>query len=314
MNIISPFADQAVVQSIFSHSPELERFAFEFCKEFNCIVEEPVQGASMRSRPYLTLLTSDGLRAGKLQVDPLGDNDKDGKRIPVYFYDSPIVTKSKGSSRAGRTCRDSTSIKALINVVKRNDEIPSHEKLVTAYGAGIRYAFRSIEAGRRAVRLDLNGDEALALVLSYLELDKTMVNLHNESIKQKLMQYQISLEREVNTEATLKRFCNGSYLIGYTQEDHGAPPSYIVGEVSVDFGQDQLTFHAPLKRYKTLMDCPEIAPHVPIVAAWAEGQAFKDPENELRLPRNDRYYPEIDVAGGYASRSEMWYLIPKNPA
>ena len=79
------------------------------------------------------------------------------------------------------------------------------------------------------------------------------------------------------------------------------------------FRSKDFVFHTPLKRYSSLMDCPEIAPHVPIIAAWASGMTHADKTNELNLPRADKYYEDIDVASGYQSR-ESWHLIPKRPA
>lgn len=312
MNIISQFADANAVQNIFSHSPELERFAFEFCKEFNCAVENPSEVNMLRSRPFINLVTQDGLPVGTLTVDPTGDHDKNGKRIPVYFYDSPAVQKAKGSARANRHCRDSTSIKSIITAVKKNKETPSHDSLVKSYANGINYAFSSIKRSQRAVRLDLDANEALALILSYLELDKNSMRIYDASVKEKYKQFLVSQEKYMDSETTFKRFCEGSYLIGWLQNDHHEPSYYVVAEVAAQ--NSDLTFQTPLKRYKTLMDCPEIAHHVPIIAAWASGYSNKNEDNELKLPRNDHYYPEVDVASGYSTRSEMWYLIPKKPA
>ena len=120
----------------------------------------------------------------------------------------------------------------------------------------------------------------------------------------------------MNTHA---RFCEGSYLIGYIRNDMtGVKPYYLVADVSAKQqpGRElnDFTFHTPLKPYLTLMDCPEVAPHVPIIAAWADGRNDKDPENDLKLPIADKYYPEVDVASGYSNRSQMWFLIPKRPA
>ena len=272
MNIISQFADQTVVQDILSGSPEMERFAFEFCKEFKCVVEQPIYRMRTRLRPTLHLLTPEGLPVGSLSVDPRGDRDKDGKHVPVYFYDSPAVQKSKGSARASRSCRDSTNIKAIITAVKKNKEAPSIDTLIKAYGGGISYAFGSIHRGIRSPRLDLNGDEGLALVLSYLELDKNSVKFYDDSIKQKYTQLLDSKATQMDSQITLKRFAKGSYLIGWMKREHDESPYYVVADVSAD-DHDKFTFHTPLKRYKTLMDCPEIAHHVPIIAAWASGVA-----------------------------------------
>jgi hypothetical protein len=315
--MISQFADQAKVQEIFSRSPELERFAFEFCKAFNCTIQECPEPEFGRRNPTVALLTKDGVPCGTLKVDPSGDKDKQsGKYVPVYYYESPIVSKSKGSARAGRNCRDSISIKGLIDATKRANDIPTIDKLLEHHINGISYAFSVTQRDTGSSRMQMSKDAILALIRSHLELDKSSVNLYDAEIKEIYKQYLDSEKKSMEANKLYERFCAGSYLIGVHRPERHMPPFYTVAEVSnngMRHTKDvkDFTFHTPLKRYASLMDCPEIAPHVPIIAAWASGMLHSDADNELKLPRADKYYPEIDVASGYADVEVAWHLIPK---
>lgn len=310
--MISQFADQAKVQNIFANARELEKFAFEFCKEFKCTVQEPVKDSRLSS---VTLVTDGGLPCGRLMVDMSGERDKEtGKYVPVYYYESPIVNKSKGSARAARDCRDSITIKGLIAAVKKHNEGPTTAKLQNNYANGIRYAFGSTNRGRGRPRIDLREDVALALVLSHLQVDTNSIKQYDAQLVQEYEKYLISIEQSKQSMSTYERFCKGSYVIGVMRTSRNESPYYVVGEVAYatsSTGDDHVHFQTPLKRYSSLMNCPEVAPHVPIIAAWAGGQSNRDDDNELKLPRTDRYWEEIDVATGYASSSECWHLIPK---
>lgn len=309
--MISQFANPTDIQAVLSAHPLLERFAHEFCKEFNCLVS----GAAASMRPSVTIATADGLPAGTLQIDSRGAQNRDGAYIPVYYFTGNSVRKAKGSARSNANTRDSTNIRTLLSAVKKNNEAPSHDTLLKHYINGIRYAFVSTLRTNRSARIELNQDEALALVLSHLKLDTNSVDLHNQSIQEKYKQFIISSEQNMENNRAHNRFCEGSYLIGYMGNMGGR--YYLVADVSAKQkpGADveEFTFHTPLKRYNSLMECPEIAPHVPIIRAWAEGKPNFDKENELGLPSRDVYYDDIDVASGYSSVSEPWFLIPKTP-
>ena len=223
----------------------------------------------------------DGIPVGRLMVNMNGERDKEtGKHIPVYYYESPLVNKMKGSARASRDCRDSISIKGLIASTKKSGDMPSSQALLKHFIRGISYAFGATLRDTRPTHLSLDQDELLALVLSHLELDKNSVKIYDENIKAKYKDYVDSQVKAMQSNTVHNRFCEGSYLIGVVSHslngvDRLDKPYYLVGEVSTTSPQPRdykdFIFHAPLKRYSSLMDCPEIAPHVPIIAAWASG-------------------------------------------
>lgn len=312
--MISQFADQAKVQNIFSKAPELEKFVFEFCQQFKCAVQEPIKATRLSS---VAIVTADGLPCGRLMFDPEGERDKEtGKRVPVYYYESPIVRKAKGSARSASDCRDSITIKGLIAAVKKHNEGPSRDKLQVRYSEGIRYAFNSARKNNYTDRLGVRDDATLALMQYYLQVDTNSIRQYDDVIKREYEKYLLSAEQSKQSMNTFQRFCKGSYVIGVMRTHHDSEPYYLVGEASWDEDSnkdthEKITFHAPLKRYSSLMNCPEVAPHVPIIAAWASGQTNRDDAHELKLPRSDHYWEDVDVSGGYATGSECWYLIPK---
>ena len=47
-----------------------------------------------------------------------------------------------------------------------------------------------------------------------------------------------------------------------------------------------------------------------MIRTYMQSTDFFEDSNEFGLPRRDTYYPDIDIATGYAS-NEMWVLLPK---
>ena len=93
----SQFANQATIQSQFQLAPELEKFAYEFCKAFNCTIYDLKESRY----PAVGLAMPDGIPVGRLMVNMNGERDKEtGKHIPVYYYESPLVNKMKEIGRA----------------------------------------------------------------------------------------------------------------------------------------------------------------------------------------------------------------------
>ena len=92
----SQFANQATIQSQFQLAPELEKFAYEFCKAFNCQVSD-TEGFNSLGRRGVRVVIGEGIPAGFLYVDPNCARNKDGERIISYMYKSPAIEKDRCS-------------------------------------------------------------------------------------------------------------------------------------------------------------------------------------------------------------------------
>lgn len=306
MDIISQYANREAVDQKFSENPVLGRFAHEFCHAFNCRVSD-----AENMRNSVLVETPNGLYGGRLRVDPRGALDKDSNPIPVYFYSSNLVGKEKGSSRAGRNERDSTKISTLISAVRRNKEDPTDGKLANTFKRGIGYAVSTTQFARRAPSIDLDGNVTLALLESALGVDTERVKLHTAALQEAYKKFRFSLKEVKEADETNQRFSQGCYAIGIMAKGEGRPQHYLFTEVAGS-DRDSIVFQAPVKRYSTLRDVPELAGHLPIIKAWAEGALpdFKD-DNDLGLPARDVFYRDIDVASGYERHQELWVIIPK---
>ena len=308
--MISQFTDQEATRKHLDEHPLLARFAAEFCNNFGTTVAY----CTSRSRA-VSLHTANGLYAGSLHYEPDGGRDKNGVRIPTYYYNSEAcVRKERSSARAGRYSRDSVKISTLIRTVKTQKEEPTDEKIAREYKSGIRYAFIYARGNDRAVRLQLSDDALIAVTRTYLGVDSDVMRIYHAELEEAYKKYEEEVRANTMRNGTFERFAKGSYAIGY-MTDETKQPYYLVGEATVDSitmsSSSDIQFHAPLKRYSTLADCPEIAHHVPIIAAWADGKYHDRGVGELKLPRNDTYHEEIDVATGYNSSASFWTLIPK---
>lgn len=309
--MISQFTDQEAIRKLLDEHPLLARFAAEFCNNFGTKV------AYSASRPRsVSLHTADGLYVGSLYYEPEGGRDKNGARIPVYYYDSETcVQKERSSARTGRHTRDSTKISTLIRTVKMHKEEPTAEKITQNYKSGIRYAFIYARGNNRTTHLQLTGDALMAMARNYLGVDSDMVRIYHAEIEEAYKRYEEEVRANTTRLGTFERFAKGSYAIGY-MTDETRQPYYVVGEVTATAvtlnDRTDIQFQGPMKRYSTLADCPEVAPHVPIIAAWASGKFPNHrAEGELGLPRSDTYHDDIDVATGYNTSAAFWTLIPK---
>lgn len=296
----STTADVGAVQELFRQLPDLEKLAFEFCVAF------PHLRVNSVYNKRISLHDENGLQLGHLGVAPGSAITKDGKRVTRYEFSSDSVQKARYTN-TDRQTRDSTNIKSLITVIKKNNEVPDAKKVLETFKRGIIYAF---EATHKKTRLDfsLPMETQLALVKFHLQLDKLGLERYALEIKDTYEAYVKNTEERAEHDKTYNRFCAGSYLIGYLPQDG----HYLVGEASCE--GEKITIHEGVKRYTTLKDHPEHAGTVAMINAWASGQPNHNKNNEFGLPFNDKYYPDLDVSTGYRGQDALWMLIPKNPA
>ena len=308
--MISEYANKEATEAILSRSPELQRFVFEFCKAFDCRVGE-TNNFNQYGNHGVQVLTKEGLPCGYLYVNTRGALDKDGTHLSNYNYKSPVVEKERSSRNAGRDTRDSIKISSLLAAVRKCGEEPTAGGLARHYRQAIRYAHRAAGAHSSVVRIEMPADAIIAMTENYLGMTEHKAQSIVEAVRVRYVDYQNRKKMALEGTKTAQRFWEGAYTIGVMGDDENR--YYIVGNTKYDehaMAEECVTFQGDLKRYSSLYECPELAMHIPIIRAWAEGQNEFDQHNDLGLPRRDIYYPDIDVASGYATSGQTWFLIP----
>lgn len=298
-NIVSPYGDiQATTNALVDGSPA-SKFAYEFCAAFN--VQVHLNQASHTIK--YEVISVDGISLGSLYTNTI--RNRDGNQETIYFFDSPnIIHKTKGSSRSGRSVRDSNSIKSLITTLRKHKEIPEVKSMHAAFIAGIRYAFTNVSNARPP---SLSIASAIAIdLIEHVLLDRPLGSEQNSELKKMYENYKSEMQSYHSSSSNSDRFNKGARIVGIANSRE--KPYYLVGEAS--YGDDGVTIHGDLKRYNSLKDVPEFAADVAMISAYMEGQSNNDKRNEFFLPRRDTYYPDIDVATGY-NGEELWVAIPK---
>ena len=298
--MISQFANAEAVQERLNSSEDIAKLAHEVCKAFNLQLTNLPTSA-------LGLLTPSGLDAGKICVTR-GHNHKKNEVETVYYFESQVVNKEKGSTRSGRNVRDSVSISNLIKTIKKNNEIPTDEKIIKDYMQGMRYVFRNVGRNQSRPSLTITDDAVLALVRSHLGIDNSVPDAHTNAIRESYEKFEISMRQAKDNNAQKERFMKGVKIIGIMDNKY-----YLVGHASASKSVSndiEITLHGPLKRYSSLRDCPELAGDLPIIRAYMEGRSEFSAANEFGLPVRDTYHEEIDVATGYVNFSQLWVGIP----
>lgn len=318
MDIISPFAERETTQSRLDNlangdetQKELHKFIHEVATAHNLLLDEVSGGGSYPTAHMV--LKDTGLPAASLTTQKAYQRRSDSSEI-IYRYRSVCIEKEKASANSERDARDSGKLSTLMRVLKKNNEIPTQEKIQKALTNGMHYAFYQVskDADRTRFNIDMDADMSVALTKFALGVDNDLSSMYIEQLKQKYSEYLVKVENHRESNKNKDRFSkNATVVCVFDPERAHSPrgPIYLVGNVDWDYGNQKPTFHAPLKRYSKLSESP-IAPTVMMINSYMQGHPRYEKENELGFPRNDTYYPDIDVATGYSSWRQFWVVIP----
>ena len=161
-------------------------------------------------------------------------------------------------------------------------------------------------APTQAIALKPLGDAFIALVKMLIENDKVSVETYRKDVEAAYAGYLDRLAKFDEAKQSLKRFDN-STAIGIVPDGNNNW-FYIIADASDSPSVDALT---NWKRYNTLYNSP-LAADAAMIRTYMEGR-MKTGENELKLPFEDKFYPDIDISVGYSSTQHgLWVLIPKN--
>ena len=293
--VLDFLADNTIIQ------PSL----FEFCSAFNLRIDA-VSGGHVR------LLTLSGLEAGVFSLQRDGNGS-------YYLFSSRLIRKEKASRRSARSERDASKITGLITALKKNKEAPVDAEIIKNFKSGIAYAVSAIAtSGVRGGSFSMSTAEELAAAEFILGLrDEVSFNSIRESIRNKYDEYQKQISGKTDALRATQRYARGCTLIGVRMSEALDRAHYLVAKVDFDTTLNpdtpasyQLRYQTPLTRYQSLAQVEGLSTTVPILRTYFESLPGHRKTNELGVPHDDKYYPDIDVATGFHYNDYLWVLIP----
>ena len=304
MQFISQFAfDPAKIQSSLEDyekkAPRFVRGLADFCTTFKVKI-------MARSVGGYVLCTERGIPVGKMDFERDYSRSNTNPDGYAFLYTSPIISKQKASSRAGRSTRDSSTVTGIINALKKNSEVPNEDKLLQNYKGSMRFAYTALgNTASNKNTISLDSAATLALVKLLIENDKAGAESYRKDVESAYAQYLDRMAKINEAKASMGRFDHSTAIgvISYESETF-----YIVGEATNTAGNIALTNWT---RYNSLYNSP-VAADAAMIRAYMEGH-HPDVNNELKMPFDDKFYPDIDIVTGYSSvHYGVWALIPKN--
>jgi len=307
MEIVSVYGDAWKANRLLSNNLHLEKFAREFCHEFNTRVS--FDGDNFHNRG-ITLEMPNGMRIGELSV-----NTSNGK--PVYVADMPsIISKDRSSKWSGNGARDSEKLPNLIRTIKKNIEQPTEAKAMEMFNSAIYHAIAEI-TNERAPNIGISGTQALDALKAILGIDDMSVHQHIPDYQKIYDNYMKASESVKGSQATADRFKLGCTMI-FIENDRYKSDS-VRGYYVADFvtGMDSNTgklgyqFQSPLTRYASLKE-PENQRPVAMFGSSLEGiPKYLAKDNELGIKYTDHFFEDMDFAVGH-SNNKLVVLLPKH--
>ena len=285
---------------------ELRRLAQEAHASFGLQVSKIMNINAFK--PSVRFVTPDGISCGSGSV--VKDGSKDGQTVYRYHLGFPTISKEKSSANSNRESRDSVNLASLIRAIKKNNEIPTTEKLLHAMNEGMKYTMRAVASGtHNQPRVSFDSNLSLAVTRFILGVDSSLSNAYISHLQDKFDQFQSEMQSFEAANTDYARYTRGVTLVCINTTDE--KPHYLVGDATFNTANDRFDFQGSLKRYNSLADSP-IAPTATMVKTFMQGTPHYDSSNDLGVTRQDKYFSDIDIAVGYAKHQELWVAIPKN--
>jgi len=306
MEIVSVHGDAWKAHRLLSNSTHLNKFAHEFCHEFDTRVS--FDGDNFSNR-VISLEMPNGMRIGSLSVNSSSGN-------PVYVAEMPcIISKDRSSKWSGNGARDSEKLPNLIRTIKKNKEQPTDAKVLEMFNSAIYHAMADITRSREP-NFGINGTQALDALKAVLGIDNMSVHQHIPEFQKMYDSYIKAVESVKDGQATADRFRRGCTMI-YIENDRYKTDS-VSGYYVADFttgmtanGKLGYQFQSPLTRYASLKET-EHAPTVAMIRSYLEGiPKYFDKDNEFGVRYCDNYFDDMDFAVGN-SNNKLVVLLPKH--
>lgn len=307
MDIISEYGDRSKAEQLLSANIHLDKFAREFCHEFNTRVS--FDGDNFHNKS-ITLNMPNGMKIGDLAV-----TTSNGK--PIYIATMPsIISKERSSKWSGNEGRDSEKIPNLIRAIKKNKEQPTEAKVMELFNSAIYHAIGEISNAREP-HFSINGSQALDALKAILGIDNVSVQQHVPEYQKMYDNHMKAAESVKDSQATADRFKRGCTMIYIENERYRNMPAIAYYVADFVTGLNPSThkigyqFQTPLKRYASLTES-EHAPTVAMIRTYMESQPrYFDKDNELGVKYTDHFFDEMDFSVGH-SNNKLVVLLPKH--
>lgn len=303
---ISQFVeDKAGFQAWLERNAAIARPAMEMCEALNLKLRPLARTDTNMS--VVGFLTDTGLHAGELVYDKVYSGARSGDW--VFKYKGPCVSKEKGRDKS---TREAAKITGIISSLKRNDEVPTHERLMKYELHAVRYAFATTKNDRAShYGLDMTQQMQAALLKAYFDKNYDYIEANREKYEEHYSKVCAAEEKIRKSKGVFDRFAAGSTAIGVRSfyNPYGDDELfYLVGRASFDMNTPRLE---NVVRYNSLLGSP-VAADAAIIRTYMQGQSHEPlSNNELGIRKEDKYYDDIDVSLGYATGdSTVWLLIP----
>lgn len=299
---ISRFADAQATQQVLDKFPRLSELAFEFCTKFNVELEQKPLNAPF-TNAVVNVITKSGIPAGSLSVS----KDSEGE---YFVYRAEHIKKARSSRRTGNDARDASKISVLLKSLVSNDDVPSDARLMEKFKGGVNYAFRQTKTNDTP-RISVSSDLAIKMCEHILNINQQNLTNVMDEVHTLYANYTTEMKQRNENNTNHTRFANGSKLIGiHNKTGSDEEKFYLLGEAKYE--DEKTVFTTPLVRHASLSEVPELLSDITIIRAYFDSHKteYGKNNNELGVPRNDRYYADIDISTGYLDREVFWVLIP----
>ena len=307
MTIISQFADQERTENILANNDMLRRFAHEFCHTFGTKVRQSKTIVDSYQNNVLNILTANGLEVGRIGIYRHQGESENHFKVTM----PQVIRKEKSSRRSGKDERDSDKLTTLFRALEKNKEIPTDELIMKAYKAPVRYALGRVRE-RREANIRLSHDAMVNMAALIMKGIDQLRSDTAEEITTAYAEYLKDKSKQDEGKREFERFSKGFHVVGAM--GGSLEKYYLVTEGTATGVEDsEIHIQPNVTRYQSMADSP-LAATTMMIRTYAEGKAKLDSDaNDFKLPWNDRYYSDIDVATGYSGRNEgLWIVIPKH--
>lgn len=312
----STHADEII--QLMEEAPELDRLTSEFCFAFNLNVYK-VNGASAWLR------TPNGLDIG--YVKSFKRYNSSGNEEQAYMFNSsPIVQRERAARghSGNHDVRDAKTIQGLIRAVKKNDAPITDEYLSQCYANTVRGSMAIPSEnynGNEPDPIYLKADAALALVESFLEIDRFAAQRAREAVEQAYTDFRNKNKKRNEALDTSLRFGEGVNVIMFEpgRQVSLEQREFLIGQLCVDTSEnsDRNPYSnydvKVMSQFKRVVGIPEeFGGTEVIIRAYMEGRghgyAANNPFGIARY--SDFYSEELDfVTEAHGLFNDQWQAV-----
>jgi hypothetical protein len=294
--------DKIGFQAFLDQNPILAKGAAEMCAQFNLYMG----GWRLHTSKGVVFITPEGFEAGTLEYAYRYAGPNKGKHS--FQYIGPFVSKEKGTGVARRT-REASKITGIISAMTKNGEVPNTNRILEKEKRSLSYAFGALKADHAPhYGIEMSQRMMAGLLVAVFEKNYESIEADKDKYLLEYNKYVAKAASIADSRKASKRFYEGSTAIGIAQDNLNQGVCYFVCTATK---LNDTIVMSDVTRYNSLRDSP-LASEAAIIRTYMQGKTespFLD--NELNMRLADEYHADIDVACGYSSSTEsFWVLIP----